>query len=439
MLPVFEKDKATIAARVNEFRALDTQAKHRQMESGILLLLRVMLSVFAEKLQIPAAEVAEYVLNNQDAWEKAAAGDDDSSKWVVAAANELDNAIFSTVTDLGCSVEEIAAKLDEALRNSFWQKRVQTLEADEQAAQTALLKSRASWLWNATTAEKRRGFFSAGIGFSAGDLIVNNSQTLGQLLAVGEVAIGTGDSATASAAAIEIARQLLGVYPFACDLPERWEDVVRGWLSGEPTASFATADEIAFIQDGLVYRLVWAVESIRTTLTAIGKLPTEAEGGNFALCITYGAPNIPAAFIQQAGLSSRRLAVQLVEQLGLSFTNNNGLKFWLQEVANDSVQPVIDPVDQPEWDRFVVDVKRSSAERWQERQGNLPAVWDGVPPARGAFVRVRNDPTGQRIEVFSPNLDLLGHVPGHTLWPRGKYFCRVSDDGQNIELSHFGP
>ena len=439
VLPVFEKRKNKVSARLREFRDLDTQAKHRQMESGILLLLSVMIGVLAKKLDVPREQVAEYVLNNQDAWDKVIEGEDTESKWALAAANELDNAIFSTVSELDCSVDEVATKLDEALKNSYWQKRLRTLGADEQSGQDMLLKSRAKWLWNGTTVEKRRGFFSAGIGFTAGDTIASNAESLGALLTAGEAGVLVGEADAVSTSAVEIAHQLLTVYPFACELPERWEGVIKGWVSGQATSAFANAEEIAFIQDGIVYRLVWAVESIRTTLSAMTALPIEGEGGNFALCLTYGVPNIPAALILQAGLSSRPLAIQLVSQLDLDFASNNGLKVWLTEVANDLVRPTLSADDQQEWDRFVSDIKLSSTQQWNERSESWTVEWEKSSPVEDTPLRVRTRDDQQAIEVISPNLELLGQIPGKTLHKRGRYSCRVVQDTGSVELTYFGP
>ncbi len=409
------------------------------MESGILLLMRMMLNALAEKLKVRVEEVAEYVVNNQDAWQNALTGTDDLTKWITVAANELDNAIFSTVGDLDCPPDAIADILDEALRESYWQKRLSTLAAGEQLSQVSLLRSRASWLWNASTGAKRRGFFSAAIGFSAGEVIAANATTLGQLLLAGETAVINGDPQAAGTAAIGVAEELLRVYPFACDRPEGWQDVVTGWLNGTETSHFSDTEQITFIQDGIVYRLVWAVEAVRTTLSALDTLPLGADGGNFALCLTYGAPNIPAALLQQAGLSSRTLAVVLVQQLNLAFSDNAGLRAWLKQVADGQIQPTLEGDDRQEWDRFVADQHRAARVKWYEGHGTYSVSWSGPVPPEGTSLRVRNADAGNAIEVLSHDFQLLGAITGKRLKEKGRCVGAVTGNDGRLRVTRFGP
>ena len=168
ILPVLERDSAKRSARIKEYRTLDAHAKHRELESGILQLLRLLLTVLAGKLGVDRAQVAEYVLNNQSSWNKAVQVTDETTEWITRAVNELDNAIFSTIQDLDCPVQEIADRLDEALQGSFWQKRLAAIGEAELFSQSLLIRSRAQWLWSTTNASRRRGYYAAGIGYRRG-------------------------------------------------------------------------------------------------------------------------------------------------------------------------------------------------------------------------------------------------------------------------------
>ena len=439
ILPVLETDSRKRATRVNEYRALDKAAKHRQMESGILQLLRLLLTVLAEKLHLGRDKVAEYILNNQDAWNKALQGKDEKTEWINAAVNELDNAIFSTITELDCPVEAIADKLDEALHDSYWLRRLAAIGEGELVPQRLLLRSRAQWLWKATVPSKRRGMFSAGIGYVAGEAIASSAESLGNLLFAGDEAVQRGDAVAAADAAVGIGDVLLSVYPFSCDLPASWKSIVAGWLSGAATSRFADSSEVAFIQDGIVYRLVWAVEAVRTAISALDCLAEGAKEGHLALCLTYGVPCIPAALLQQAGLASRTLAVKLVNELGLTFSDSAGLKEWVTLVLDGTVTPALSEVERAEWNRFVSELALGTNCKWHSEQSSFQVSWSGTPPPDNSLVRIRSSSTGQVIEVLSPDLQLLGTIGGHQLEKKGHYSARVIGSDARLRIRYYGP
>ena len=381
ILPVFDKDASKRATRIREYRELDEKAMHRQLESGILQLLQLLLTMLAEKLQVARSEVAEYVLNNHASWDNAVRGTDETTQSIGRLINELDNTILSTIQDLDSPVERIADKLDEALNSSYWQKRLVAVGETEMHSQMVLLRSRARWLWGATDPSKRRGYFAAGIGYAAGETLTSDAITLGGLLRKGEEAVQIGDADSAASAAIGIGESVFRVHPFACDLPARWKTVLSNWLAGVQTSQFADSQEIAFIQDGIVYRLVWAVEALRSSLSAIDSVPDGSKAGNLALCLTYGVPCIPAALIQQAGLASRTLAMKLVKELGASFDDSKGLKDWIALVAEGSIKPELTGNEQAEWNRFVGEIKHRASGKWHWEHRTMSVAWSSAPPA----------------------------------------------------------
>lgn len=237
-----------------------------------------------------------------------------------------------------------------------------------------------------------------------------------------------------------MANILFAVYPFACEVPARKDEIITGWLDGTATSEFSDSNEIAFIQDGLVYRLVWGVESVRTTLTAMGELPDGAEEGHFALCLTYGVPNIPAALLQQAGLSSRTLALALVRQLELEFVENDGFKAWLELVADGKVVPTLEQSAQEEWTRFVSHIAHSQNSKWERRQSSYAVEWLDSAPVKGTVVRVQNCPDDlDGIEVLSPEMDLLGTIANRRLTKKGHRVGVVGENGEELKVARFGP
>lgn len=438
VLPIDESNANKRQQRLREFRELDRKAKGRQMESGILLLLRVLMNRLAAKLGVLAIDAAEYILNNQPVWATVIQGEDEHTQQIQILANELDNAILSIVSDLDCSDEDIVSRLDEALRDSYWQKRLLTRPEVEQTAQLNVLNSRATWLWTNTTVQKRRGFFAAGIGHAAGEVIAENDEQFGQLLLEAENAIQVGDAASAANAAITLAEVLLDVYPFSCERPDNWRDLVAAWLDGTPTSEYPESVEIGFIQDGIVYRLVWAVEAVRTTLSALETLPEGAEAGNLSLCLTYGSPNIPAALLQEAGLSSRLLAAHLVALLKLTFTTTDELAEWLETVAEGHVSPDLDGAEQEEWQRFVSTIRQRSTPAWKHATSDLSVKWLGDAPAAETLVRVQPDDLKKRFEILTPDLELLGTGTNATVSRFGRRIGVVNNEG-NVKITRFGP
>lgn len=438
LLPIFDK-AASRVRREREFRNLIEAAKQRNMESGLLLLLRIFIRILAKKLEVNTNELAEYVVNNNYFWNEAADGEEDADKWLRIATNELDNGLLSMIPDLDCDPGIVADRLDEALADSYWARRLATQDLSQQKAQRAILRSRIEWLWQATDAPKRRGCFAAGIGYAAGESISSQAGLLAELLAQAEEAILSGQHDTASSAAIGIAEVLLPVYPFCCDQPEGWQDIVRGWLSGRPTSEFTDSDGIAFVQEGIVYRLVWAVESVRTELGALGIIPVDAVQGKLALCLTFGTPNVASALIQQAGMSSRTLAVEIAAQLGLIFCDTDGLKDWLLEVLEGNVQPALAPAKQLEWNRFVGQLQTRFGGKWHRGDETLPITWISSPLAPGSLLRARNASDESHIQLLTPELRHVGRIDGRYLLEGGETFGKVTDDVTSVRVTRFGP
>lgn len=438
LLPIFDQGSARVT-REREFHHLIDAAKQRNMESGLLLLLRLFAGVLAEKLNVGANELAEYVVNNNHFWDNVADGEGDADKWLRVATNELDNGLLSMIPDLDCDPSVVADRLDEALADSYWARRLAVQDVSQQKAQRGILRSRINWLWQKTDAPRRRGCFAAGIGYTAGEVIASQANLLAQLLTEAEKAIVSGQHDAASLAVIGIAEVLLPVYPFCCDQPEGWQDIIRGWLSGRPTSQFTDSEGIGFVQDGIVYRLVWAVESVRTELGALGVLPTEAVEGKLALCLTFGTPNIASALIQQAGMSSRTLAVELVAQLGLYFSDTDGLKDWLQDVLKGDVKPALNLENQLEWGRFVRQLQTRFGGKWYRGTGTHPVVWDQPPPPPGSPLRTRDAGDQRHIQLLTPELQYLGKIEGRRLIEGGRTLAEVDDDGISVRITRFGP
>src|SRR5207247_4353570 len=109
-------------------------------------------------------------------------------------------------------------------------------------------------------------YFFSGVGLSAGRFLDENSKQLNSALLSADEAIRSVDSPRCIISLLAIAKLIFSVEPFTPQtLPETWEIILSGWLLGWPMAELQAIDDDAptFIEDGVVYRLAWAVESIR--------------------------------------------------------------------------------------------------------------------------------------------------------------------------------
>jgi hypothetical protein len=444
VLPVLESSARAHQQRLGEFRRLIAEARERELESGLLQLISVLLSLISNRLGVGIPEAAEYIVNQQEQVELLSQGDEDESQLLAVVLAELDAGLLAMVDDLDASQDDIAARLDAALSSSYWQRRLAIRPVTERDAQRSVIQSRASWLWSHTDARQRRGFFAAGVGLAAGNYIVANAARLSTLLTDAEQAVVDGDAARVTERAGDLAAVLFGTYPFrpgtlGDEWPEQqWRSYINVWLTGRRLAEVADPDGIAFVQDGIVYRLVWGVEAARVTLESLGFLDSESDdvNGRLALCLTYGVPNITAALLLQAGLESRPLACRIVSELELEFTDRGGMQPWLSRVrAGGVMPPSLTEDEQSAWDRFAGHVRRQ-ATPWRRTTGTYDVAWaSSNAPEVGEHVRVERSQNGCDVMTF--DFETLGTATGD-LDATGVLDARINENRQ-VEVTRFGP
>jgi hypothetical protein len=79
-------------------------------------------------------------------------------------------------------------------------------------------------------------------------------------------------------------------------------------MKGKNLSDFAGNVEreiVDFLEGALVYRLVWALESIRVRAIAVGEVAEESFNGRTALAVETGTPNQSASLLIHAGFGSR--------------------------------------------------------------------------------------------------------------------------------------
>ncbi len=441
-LPIFEPSVAKTLKRQRQFNGLIEAAKRRQLESGVRLLIGVVVRILSERLNVSRDALIEYVANTQSPWQVAAVTEDDVYPGVLKAClNELDTAILGIVDTLDLPIDQLADYLDSCLQSSYWQRQLQRGEADLKLLQEKIIKGRAAWLWTHTDATKRKGYFAAGVGYAAGKALDDNAASLGTLLANAENSLASGNIDEAVTAAVGLGKILFSIHPF--ELEEdgvEWPKLLGHWLRGNALSEFADNDGVSFIQGDVVFRLVWGVEAARLHLAQTSGAAADEEKENLlAMCLTYGVPNKTAALFMQAGVNSRTLACKLSQLTKGKCDDLAALKWWVYAVIQgQQTAPTLESQDdQAEWDRFLQGFFHREHSNWKQRNFDLPVTWHGQPSEKGTRVRISFKKGETKALVLSVDLDVLGEVTAPEV-STTHFFGIVSDDQKSLNVSFFG-
>jgi len=344
ILPTFKSD--TRAAQHDLFANLVEKSKGQRLLSGLAHLIWRISTLLAEKLGVPKDEWLDYVLNQHNLWEDSrleteALTEDDEEEIddsIERHLTDLDVVLFSLIEPLGAPVDQVAAILDDVLKDSLWSRTLAHLSAQDGDLERAILRSRADWLWNSTNAEQRAACFSSGLGRKPGLFIHDDLDNLVDILSTFQAAVANQDGDAAAQAAVQLAERVMGERFFTVRrLPEDWTAALTGWVKGTAFAEILSGRGTrdmqrtqGFVQEGIVFLLVWAAESVRVQALATGHPRADELGDGPAFALTYGVPSIAAALLCQMGFASRTGAVWVTRQLSAAFTDMEELRDWLR-------------------------------------------------------------------------------------------------------------
>lgn len=435
-------------------------SKERDLKSGLLQLIVDFCSQIALKKQLSYDEVLEYVTGNEHVWmppkapnlrtkEERKTQEDFEKKWRRDLAC-LDSAILSLIQH-DIPTEELAEALDEALKSSLWERSLKRESEATNALSKALLDRRASSIWRNSTPTQRKGYFFAGIGFATGQLLDMHADRLNKLLEDADDAFADEDTSTALAAIISIAEIVFAIEPFNPDeLPDDWKSILKAWVKGESLSDLAgdKGEEILeFIEGALVYRLVWAIESVRVRKNANEEdddLEELENAGRSALAIETGTANYSSALLIQSGLASRIAAMKAVADCPTKFDDMRGLRAWLKSscVAKHQENPVW-PTEEtaPLWRSFVQSLHVDKLARWHEQNWTAEVDWQiSTKPPQGTPLRLVYDLASKHFKVYSLGLETLGFLPYEwTVEPAGIAFAKASTKANEIVIEYLGP
>ena len=431
-------------------------AKERDIRSGLYQLVWQFCEEIRRRKRFTTDEIIEYVLGNAAAWDAPRPAGalteaqrkeqaDFEFKWAVDLAS-LDSALLSLVQQ-DVAPEALAPAIDEALQSSLWQRTLLRQEEGAQNLARILLEGRAGYIWRNSTAAQRKGYFAASVSFTAGRYLDEHADVLNQLLRKADAAFAAGEIATAVASSIDFARIVFVIPPFRPDeMLDNWEDVIRAWVNGQSMSDLAggkDAELLEFIEVALVYRLVWAMESVRVREATVNDGEDHPHSGRAAVAVETGTSDYSAALLIQAGLASRVAAIKAIKDCEGSFNDFKGLRTWLASECvisrqRDPQWPTQETASL--WHAFIENLESTATKRWTVQQVELDVKWETEPPRPGTYVRVVVDKDRNETVVLSVELDRLGIVvPSFSEQPAGVLTAAVGSSPNRIAAEYLGP
>lgn len=454
LFPMFDN----VARRRRDWEGLITDARTREMESGLVQLVAVLLTRMRARIGGNLGQLTEYVVNNAEAWTfpELASEEPEERKRALAEWERqvatLDTAILSLIGDHDIEDDEIEAALDDVLQSSLWQRRL--LRKDEQVQQVlrAGLLSRSKLIWSRSSAAQRRGYFLAGVGLTAGHALDAIAEKANSLLVNANAALLAGDADVAVDAITSLAELAFAFHPFKPPtMPDNWQELLRWWLLGKPLAELAFGQEsktLHFVEGGLVYRLPWAMEALRVRAAANGDVVgdnglalEDCELGLAVLAVETGTMNRSASILIQAGFTSRLAAIKAVTDTRATFTTGSELRAWLNSgaVAARSASPDWPTAETKSmWTKLVDGFMLQKNWTWTDRRYWSGVVWSGTPPQPGTPVQLHQR-NGQCLVLAADGLPLgtlQAALNPHRL---GLIHSTVSAEAGRIDLVYLGP
>ena len=295
--------------------------------------------------------------------------------------------------------------------------------------------------------------FLAGVGFSTGQDLDNVSEKANELLIWANAAILEEQQDLFISTITALAKIVFGIYPFNPNpFPEDWREILRRWLQGEAIAQDdvkVNEDTLRFIENGLIYKLPWALDAIRVRAQANGDKVDGMSIDDFELglavpAIETGTMNVSAAILMQAGFTSRLTAIKVANDTEAKFTNSSELKAWLDSevvdrFSEDSNWPT--PESHTLWKEFRENFAPHKERTWSVRSSVLPVSWlDGVEaPDKDTILILQIFEDGPSL-IMSACFDILGEIDGQfSTVPSGLMRLFMGNNANEVCYEYYGP
>jgi hypothetical protein len=411
--------------RLATWRGLVNSARHRDLQSGLIQVINQIVERMAARGTFDRADAAEYLANSREGWqapeEEAGAADDDAEDAEKAVEQEplsqlvekLDATVFGLVEALDADSADLPRLLDEALQGSLWARQVDRSGEHARNDHRFILQTRAQLIWNTTTPGQRQGHFAMGVGLEAGLALDDIADELAVLVDAGDMAALRGDAEALADALIALAERLLVIRPFKpdADMPGTWRDVLRAWVAGAAVEAIG-ADNMKLVEDVFTYKLVWALEALRTRRLTLGWEPDTIVGGA-AAALDAGVPDFRMSMLVRAGLPSRRAAMAAVETGGADFLDSAGMREWLE---SDAIVALSDTGVWPTqetaalWKRFRDETLSAAIQRWHRVAADR-GLAEPVAVAPGLY-RIEHDEVAGENWLVTPDYRRVARLAG---------------------------
>lgn len=461
--------------RKKEWSKLVASAKARTLKSGLIQIVAEILERLSSEGILDRDDAWEYLANDREAWrspdeeakvaEQLAAAveydtdveddtDDDEDEAdheeetideepLSQLVERLDATVFGLIEALDADRADLPKLLDEALKGSLWARQITREREDIAPLQKKMLEARADLIWKTTTAQARRGHFAMGVGLEAGLIIDSMADELAKLLDQADEAALIGDIDKLVDALGGLGERLLFMRPFIPDkanaLPLNWKAILRNWVSGEDVAKIGPQN-MRVVEEAFTYRLVWALEAIRTRRMAFGWSPESVVGGA-AAAVETGVPKFMMAMLIRTGLPSRRAAMAAIEDAKPIFDTPTKMRAWLESeeiTAYTDVGNWPTPDTAALWERFRIKALSGGIQKWSiERYKRL--LDTAVAPPAGLY-RIVTDEGDGRTWLATPDYLRVAAFNKPAVDPKPSLFSgRLPGDTRLVEALRVGP
>lgn len=417
--------------RLNLWRGLIASARSRSLQSGLIQIVGAILLKFSKQGVLNRDDALEFLANSRDPWNVVEPPDeDDKSEPLFQLVERLDATVFGLIEALDADSADLPRLLDEALQGSLWARQISKIDENMQAWHKVILQTRAKLIWNSTTPATRRGHFAMGVGLEAGLALDAMANELAPLIDQADDASITGNEAELGNALVALAQRLLVLRPFVPEqknaLPANWQNLLRQWVTGVEVNAIGP-DNMGVVEEAFTYRLVWALEALRTRRVTLGWSPDIIAGGG-AAALETGVPNLMMAMLIRAGLPSRRAAMVAVQQGNPVFVDSAGMRQWLE---SNEIAALTDAGNWPTpdtaalWKRF----------RDETLSGGIQKI--RVDETRRALAAGQHRPENgvYRLEIEQASGDAWICTPDHRRI--AKLRSRVSDSASGLFTARF--
>lgn len=434
------------------WRQLVYETKYRKIESGLFQLIQIIIENMAKAVDLTRTDIIEYLTNSQDGWElniNPTENTLNSEEFFSEKIACLDTTILSLIDSLDCSKEELPLLLDQALEQSLWKRRLLRLTVREQQIQRAILLGRAGFIWSQTSGAQRKGYFCAGIGLKTGRYLDQYEEQLKNLLLNSENLLLKNDLENFINSMKIFAEIIFQIYPFipSKKIPEHWKEIFTLWISGETVEKIIKLygeGAINFIEDGLTYRLVWALEVIRVRGIASDAASEKIFKGYCASVIETGSSSLAASLLMRAGFTSRIAANKVILETQANFTKFEVLQFWL---LTDRVEQFTKKLDWPtketasEWQLFRYSQINEGQQNWSEHQFIMDVIWKINPLSlEPCLLRIFHDDKVHHTLICTSDFQEVGYLKKpFSFKPKGVLNINVIDPQGKLHITYRGP